>query len=89
MNKLAEKWQMAFHPDKCKVMHIGHNNARNQYSINGNQIKEVSEKTDLGIVISEDLKSKKHIAKIVKKENRVLGMICRAITCKNKTNIMK
>ena len=84
----SEKWQMAFHPDKCKVLHIGHNNRKSKYYINGIEITEVQEEKDLGIVISEDLKPKKHIARIVKKANRLLGMIYRTITCKNQSNIM-
>ena len=79
---------MAFHPDKCKVLHIGHKNRKSKYYINGTEISKVQEEKDLGIVISEDLKPKKHIARIVKKTNRILGMIYRTITCKNKENIM-
>jgi hypothetical protein len=84
----SDKWQMAFHPDKCKVLHIGHKNRKSKYYINGTEISKVQEEKDLGIVISEDLKPKKHIARIVKKTNRILGMIYRTITCKNKANIM-
>lgn len=88
LEQWAEKWQMAFHPDKCKVMHIGHKNNKHKYYINGKEIQVVNEEKDLGVVISEDLKPKKHIAKIVKKANRLLGMIRRTITCKNIPNIM-
>ena len=84
----SDKWQMAFHPDKCKVLHLGHNNSKRQYFINGIEITKVEEEKDLGIIISEDLKPKKHIAKIVKRANRLLGMIRRTITSKTKTNIM-
>ena len=79
---------MVFHPDKCKVLHIGHNNSNKLYYINGTEIANVQEEKDLGVIISKDLKPKKHIAKMVKKANRQLGMISRAITNKNKTNIM-
>ena len=79
---------MAFHPDKCKVLHLGYNNSRHNYYINGTEIQKVQEEKDLGVIISEDLKPKKHIAKIVKSANRLLGMIRRTITCKNKSNIL-
>ena len=91
LNTLAawsEKWQMAFHPDKCKVLHIGHNNEKYRYYINGQEIQKVSEEKDLGIIISEDLKPKKHIARIVKRANRLLGMIWRTLSCKNKDNVL-
>ena len=59
-----------------------------KYYLNGTEIKKVQEEKDLGIIISEDLKPMKHIAKTVKKANQLLGMIRRTITCKNKTNIL-
>ena len=31
----SEKWGMELHPDKCCVLHFGHNNPRNTYTING------------------------------------------------------
>ena len=86
--KWSEKWQMSFHPDKCKVLHLGYNNQKNKYYIKDAEIKKVKEEKDLGVLISEDLKPKKQIANIVKKANRLLGMISRTLTCKNKANIM-
>ena len=77
-----------FHPDKCKVLHIGHNNNRYKYYIEGTEVKEVSEEKDLGVITSEDLKQKKQVAKVVKSANRLLGMIRRTITCRNKRNIL-
>ena len=84
----SHKWQMKFHPDKCKVLHIGHNNQRYKYYIEGTEVKKVSEEKDLGVITSEDLKQKKQVAKVVKSANRILGMIRRTITCKNKINIL-
>ena len=84
----SEKWQMSFHPDKCKVLHIGHNNQKYKYYIKDAEISKVKEEKDLGVIISEDLKPKKQIANIVKKANRLLGMISRTLTCKNTRNIM-
>lgn len=88
LEKWSNTWQMMFHPDKCKVMHIGHNNKKRNYFIGGQQIKKVDNEKDLGIVVSEDLKSKKHVAKTAKKGNQLLGMIKRTMTCKNKNNIL-
>ena len=84
----SDEWQMKFHPKKCKTLHLGHNNRRNEYYIKGQKIKEVTEEKDLGIIITEDLKAKRHIAEIVKRCNRILGMIRRSITCKNVEIIM-
>ena len=79
---------MKFHPKKCKTLHLGYNNERKKYKINGIQIEDVTEEKDLGIIISEDMKQRKHITEIVKRANKLLGMIRRSITCKNIQVIM-
>ena len=43
---------------------------------------------DLGVYTTQDLKQHKQVAELVKRANRILGMIKRAITCKNIPNIM-
>ena len=50
---------MLFDVNKCKVLHIGHNNAHCDYSMNGEILQSVSEETDLGISVSNDLKPSK------------------------------
>ena len=55
--------------------------------LKGSTIQEAEEKY-LGIIITQDMKPKRHIAETVKKANKILGMIRRAITCKNIQNIM-
>ena len=47
---------MLFNVKKCKVLHIGHNNAYCEYSMNGEILQSVTEETDLGIIVSNDLK---------------------------------
>jgi len=38
---------MLFNVDKCKVMHIGHNNTISEYVVDG--VRRVTEEKDLGI----------------------------------------
>ena len=47
---------MLFNVKKCKVLHIGHKNAYCDYSMNGEILQSVTEETDLGIIVSNDLK---------------------------------
>ena len=84
----SDKWQLRFHPDKCKTLHLGYKNEKRQYYLKGKEIKKVTEEKDLCLIITEDLKPKRHIAETVKKANKILGMIRRTITCKNKDIIM-
>ena len=81
-------WQMVFNVKKCKVLHISHNNAFHSYRMNGEELQSVSEETDLGIIVSNDLKSSKQCVSAVKKANMTLGMIKRHIVSRDKKTIV-
>ena len=38
-----------------KLLHIGHNNAYCNYSMNGEGLQSVTEETDLNIIVTNDL----------------------------------
>lgn len=84
----SEDWQMVFNVEKCKIMHFGTKNAKEQYSINNDSLSEVIEERDLGIIIQSDLKVSKQCAKVVKTANCILGMIKRSFHNKSKDIIL-
>jgi len=43
----AKRWQMQFNTSKCKVMHLGRNNNRFQYFMDGHLLYCVDEEKDL------------------------------------------
>jgi len=45
--------------------------------MDGNNLENVSEERDLGVIVSEDLKWEKQCSKAVNKANQMLGMIKR------------
>jgi len=45
-----EKWQMKFNMEKCKVMHKGVNNLKEEYFIEGNKLEKILEEKDLGVI---------------------------------------
>ena len=63
----SKKWQMPFNLDKCKIMHIGHKNKNEKYEILGKEIESVQQEKDLGVVITNDLKSSNQCIEAVKK----------------------
>jgi len=50
---------MLFNVEKCKVMHIGYNNVQVEYVMNDVKLECVSDEKDLGVIVSDDLKSGK------------------------------
>ena len=71
----AKRWDMHFHPKKCKVLHIGKHNRRDIYHLGNNLIDETVEEKDLGVTVSNTLSWSQNVAACAKKANRVLGMI--------------
>lgn len=76
----SETWGMDFNAKKCKVMHFGNINLQSEYLINGAILDTSNVERDLGVLISNDLKSAQQCAKAVKTGNKVLGMIKRTFT---------
>ena len=84
----SKNWQMVFNVKKCEVVHLGHNNAY-QYSMNDEGLQSVTEETDLGIIVSNDLKPSKQSVSGVKKANMTLGMIKRHKVSRDKNTIVR
>jgi hypothetical protein len=43
---------MAFDKEKCKIMHVGHNNLQHAYYMQATRLAEIEEKKDVGAIIS-------------------------------------
>jgi len=80
----SKDWQMLFHVDKCKVMHFGHNNLKMDYSLDNKTLQKVHQEKDLGVIISDDMKSSHQCIQAYSKANKMLGVINRAIVYKSK-----
>ena len=84
----SKKWQMPFNLDKCKIMHIGHKNINEKYELLGKEIESVQQEKDLGVVITNDLKSSNQCIEAVKKAQKLLGYIKRQFRTRNKETIL-
>ena len=83
MDRLSEwsrKWLLSFNVAKCKTMHIGHSNPRNDYQLQGITLETSDLEKDLGVFVSSDLKPSAHVAKIAAKANARVGLIKRTFT---------
>jgi len=79
----SQQWLLQFHPDKCKVMHIGHA-LDTSYSVTdqgrSHSLQTVREEKDLGIYISDDLKPSLQCSKAASKAMSVLRLIRRTFS---------
>ncbi len=80
MSRWSKQWLLLFHPEKCKVMRIGHSKVLPQYEykLDHTPLEYINEETDLGITIDDKLKFSNHIEGKVNKANKIMGLIRRS-----------
>ncbi len=79
LSQWSKDWLINFNKEKCVVLRI-RKAIEFDYFIENHKLSEVSVQTDLGIIVSNDLKPSTHIDHITKKANQRLGMIRRCFT---------
>ena len=71
----SRKWLLVFNEDICSTLHIGRNNQRYDYELNGEILKKSDLEKDLGVHVSEDLKPSRHVSVVAAKANRIVGLV--------------
>ena len=92
LSNWSEKWALNFHPKKCKAMRIGNKvstEERYKYILNNSVIDYTENEIDLGVNIDSDLKFDKHINNKVTKANKIMGIIRRSFTHRDKPTFCK
>lgn len=87
MDQWANRLSLFFNDDKCKVMHIGRNNAGENYRLGGELLSSTNLEKDL-VLISSKLKVEQHVSGIVAKANSRLGIIGRNLAFLDKEIMM-
>ena len=87
--KWSEDWQMLFNLDKCVVIHFGTKNEKHTYELGGQNLKNVEQERDLGIIVHSSGKTSEQCNMAASKANQILGMIKRNIKWKDKNSIIK
>jgi ribonuclease P/MRP protein subunit RPP40 len=76
----SDKWLLRFNPEKCKIMHIGHE-LDTHYFMKGptglTELLMIKEEKDLGVFVRSDLKASNHCIKSAAKARRIIGMVRR------------
>ena len=86
INRLVEwtkKWLISFNSEKCKILHLGSNNPKHEYTIEGNNIINKLSVTDcekdIGVYVDSNLTFDHHITTTVNKARKLCGLLCRTI----------
>ena len=83
----SQEWQLLFNRSKCKVMHFGKNNTKQEYSMGGQVLESSKQEKDLGVIIDDNLKPKLQCAKAAAKANMILGQLTRGLTWSDPENM--
>lgn len=91
INRLADwakEWAMVFNLAKCKVMHLGRNNPKFEYTMNGVKLNETHEEKDLGVWIDSSFKPGTQCEVAAKNANQVLGLIMKSFHYRTKSTLV-
>ena len=80
----ADTWGMKFNTGKCKVMHLGHNNTKAEYKMNGQVLQATDAEKDIGVRVQSSLRPGKQCAEAAGRANAVLNQILRAFHYRNR-----
>ena len=79
---------MEYNVKKCKVMHIGHGNTRQVYTMKGQVLDTINEETDVGVRVADTLKPGAQCRKAAKTAQTVLSQITRAFHYRDRHTFM-
>ena len=71
----SKTWQLSFNESKCKILHLGTTNQKQDYYMNGTTLESMEKERDLGIIIDNRLKFHEHAAATISKANQILAVI--------------
>ena len=85
----ANKWGMKFNVKKCKIMHIGPGNPGHRYRMEGEELVEVEEERDIGVVVSKNLKPSRQCQQAANTAGAVLRQVTKNFHYRDKKHFLK
>ena len=79
---------MLFNKDNGKCLHIGQANAKTSNLMNNTVLLSTERETDVGVIVSSDMKVSEQCGIAARKGNQILGLIRRNIAYRDKRLII-
>ena len=89
MYEWSTEWQMEFNAKKCKIIHIGNNNPHFNYTLNGHTLVAEERETDVGVIVTPNMKPSNHCRKAALTANGVLSQVTRSFHFRDRNIFLK
>ena len=91
LEQWSDSWLLKFNASKCRVMHLGANNMKEDYYMSDNhgqkrKLEETALEKDLGIYVSNTLKPTEHCSRAASKAMSALRILYNVFDNLNETN---
>ena len=87
--KWARSWGMQFNIKKCKIMHLGPGNPGHRYSMEGEELCEVEEERDIGVIVHKTLKPSRQCLRAANTATAVLRQISNNFHYRDRKHFLK